>query len=38
MPNNKMFVEGMRNHKLVEKIKIEGISQLGITNHIIKTQ
>ena len=36
IPNNKMFVREMRNYKFVEKIKINGIVQLGIQYHIIK--
>ena len=32
VPNNKIFIDGLRKHKIVDKIKIEGIVQLGITN------
>jgi len=36
IPNNKKFIDELRKYKLIENIKINGISQLGMKNHIIK--
>ena len=32
IPNNKEFINNLRKHKVVEKLKINGIPQLGIRN------
>jgi len=36
VPNNKVFIDGLRKHKVVDKIKIDGLVQLGITKILLE--
>lgn len=35
VPNNKMFVDGLRKHKTIDKIRIEELVRLGITKILL---
>jgi phage/plasmid-associated DNA primase len=35
VPNNKIFIDGLRKHKTIEKVNIDGVPQLGIRNVIL---